>query len=341
MRQIYKQKFGPGTLLILLVLAALFAFIKITGNEIQNEISTEVKLATKFEKEENYRKAEEHLTKAENKFGIIYSIHVGTMSDGDDYFPENRIKGKKGFIQLLQIAQDMCDGETDIEKRLEQAAKNLEHIKNEPRDSSFNELYKLGLKSLDALKAVIPLVKLCNSSNFTQAKEELNKFMANKDYLEANAILVALSMYYKIAEETKSRQDVHEVVWMTSSFAEGSTADVPQKLADKAINLQKKLFPDEAASDSTVQEEDSEELSITEKYELALTLAKMGELEEAKNLLELCNKEKPENNTICYLLAVVYNKLGLEHKTELLCKEILKRDPEHEKAKNLLNRVSF
>jgi len=345
MGKINKGKYGPGTLLILLVLASLFAFVKIRGSVIHDEIVSELNLVTKFEKEENYQKVEEHLTRAENKFGIIYSLHVNTLNEGDNYFVKDTITGQKGYVQIIRIAFDMSEGNVMVQERLEQAAKNLEYISKEKSDSKFHKLYTLGSKSLKALKALLPVVELCKSSEFTKAKEELEKFSANKDYLEPNSLFVSLSMYYKIAEATKSPQDVSDVARMTGIFAEASNGKIHRQLAEKAINLQKELFnnqvPASMVQDSVVQEKNSEKLSVEEKYKLALTLAKEGKFEEAKKLLEQCNEERPQNNQICYLLAVVCDKLDLQRETRLFCKEILERDPNHEKAKKLLEKVSF
>ncbi len=58
-------------------------------------------------------------------------------------------------------------------------------------------------------------------------------------------------------------------------------------------------------------------------------------------MLERCRKEKPNDNEVCYYLALIYYKPGMEHKTRLFCNEILARDANHAKTKKFLARLIF
>ncbi len=352
----------PPRLLLFIIFLIVSGPFMLYGGYKNGQIESCLEASDKCMEKNDYLGAEKQMNEAGDHFGLLYDIYVIMPTFGGKYYRKDDVLGLRGVTRTTAIAQRMGNGEADVEELMKEATADVEQRGSFAGKSA--PLREIARKQMAALKKLLPLLKACKSGDFEKAYKDFQTFITNKDNLQYEVILMPVCrIAYELACNAPSRRIGEGMVAIIRIGAEESDNpffknlqreatmidfDAPRSTARQTVASSRKEEPKEApARPKKPEKPEKPETSETskagatleEKFANGLALARSKEFNKALPLIEQCYRERPDNDKICYTLALIHKNLGKNDDARRICEEMLQRNPANSQAQKLLASV--
>ncbi|MEW6710019.1 MAG: tetratricopeptide repeat protein [Candidatus Riflebacteria bacterium] len=317
--------FGMIRGLIFLVVLIVSAPFLIIGNYknglIQEGIDGSLAKMKKYDFIESQKKMEE----AGEHFGFLYDCYVMVLPViGGKYYDKKTYYGLRGVVRASGIAHRMAKGELDLDELIDETEKDLDKRGVFPKD--LKSLQKMGQDQIKALKKLLPIMRDSKKQNYDKALADLRIFMGNEKNLEYEVVIMPLTtLLHELAINTRDGPMIEMAKAIVFDMSKKTKNPFFQSMRIKVESLS--VQPIAEAPRKT---------SLKDKFASGMALMKKKQFEKARPLIEQCYKERPDNDKVCYALALIRRKMGQNDEARKLCNEILLRSPDSAAAKKLL-----
>jgi tetratricopeptide (TPR) repeat protein len=337
----------PGRLLLFLIVMIVSAPFMLVGYYKNSQIESCLESAGKCMASDDYLAAEKKLDEGASHFGILYDLYVILPSFGGKYYKQDDYFGIRGVARTAAIAQRMAEGEVNVEELIKEANADLE------TRGSFSEksapLREVARKQMVSIKKMLPIMRLVKSGEHQKAFTQFQAFLREPGNLEYEVILMPVCrLSVDLAENAQNPGIGESLIGIVRAAAQESKNPFFQELLRRASMIDfdaKKDFkkparvassrPEPAVTPS-VSPTKPEEKTFEQKFADGLAMARKKDFNKALPILEECYKVRPDNDNICYALALTLKNLGKSSEVKRLCEEMLQRNAENTKAQKLL-----
>ncbi len=341
----------PGRLLLFLIVMIVSAPFMVVGYYKNGQIESCLETAGKCMAKNDYLTAEKKMDEGAGHFGILYDLYVILPSFGGKYYKQDDYYGIRGVARTAAIAQRMGEGNIEVEELVKEAVADLE-----TRGSFTGKsvpLREIARKQIVAIKKLLPIMKVCKAQDYEKAFAQFQEFLGEKGNLEYEVILMPVCrLSVDLAEHAQNRRIAEGLIEIVSAAAQESDNPFFKELQRRAsmIDLdaagsskpaaqvaEKRSKPEPAPEPAPAKEPaKADSRTMEQKFADGLALARKKEFAKALPVLEECYKVRPDNDNICYALALTLKNLGKSSEVKRLCEEMLQRNGENTKAQKLL-----
>ncbi|HNX75931.1 MAG TPA: tetratricopeptide repeat protein [Candidatus Rifleibacterium sp.] len=293
--------------------------------------------------------AEKKMEEGASHFSLLYDIYIIMPTfGGSTYYKENDYLGIRGVVRTTAIAQRMAEWNLDVEELIKNASHDLE------RPGAFSgksvSMAENARKQIAALKKLLPVMKTCKEGRIEKAFEDFKAFILEKGNLEHAVVLMpVIRLAVELAEKSPSRDMAEKLLVLIRASSEesdnpffkdmqrrASMIDLsgPRPTRTKVVAEPEKPAPPSRRVEPA--KKPAKAVSMQEKFAAALAFARKKEFTEALPLFKECYGASPDNDKICYALALTQKNLGMNDEARRLCDEMLARNAGNTQAQKLL-----
>ncbi len=322
-----------GIFIVVLIVSAPFLAIGHYKNgQIKSLIEGSLDKMKKYDFVESQKKMEE----ATDHFGILYDCYVMVLPVvGGTYYDKKSFYGLRGVVRTGGLAQRMANYDLDVDSLIEEIELDLDRRGTFTKD--LKSLQTMAQDQMKALKKLLPIMRDCKNQNYDKAVASLRIFIDNDKNLQYEIVVMpTITVLYELGVNTRDKASIQLATVFSAEMGKKSKNPFFPKMRMKLESIT--FQSDYAASSSSAPAKPSQpkKLTLKQKFDSGVGLMKKKQFQKAVTMLKECYNEKPENDKICYALALAHKNVGQNQEAKKICDEILLRNPESAKVKKLL-----
>lgn len=320
--------FGFARLIIFLVLLVIAAPFLAVGSYKNGRIQEGIDGSLDKMKRYDFIEAQKKMDEAGEHFGFLYDCYVLALPlVGGKYYEKKTYYGLRGVVRTGGLAHRMAKWDLDVDDLITEVELDLNRRSVFP--DNLKSLQTMAKEQVQVLQKLLPIMKECKKNNYDKVFADLRVFMSVPKNVYYEVVVMPLtSLLVELSQNTRDGPTIN----MTKAIVKGMTEKTKNPFfRDMRMKV----------DSMTVQAESSyasrpKKTSLKDKFSTGMTLYKKKQYEKAMKEFEACYGERPDNDKICYALALTKKRMGQNEEAKKLCQEILLRQPENKTAKKLL-----
>ena len=338
----------PGRALAFIIFLIISGPFMLIGAYKNSQIESCLEASGKCMDRYDHLGAEKKMEEGASHFSWLYDIYIVMPTFGGKYYKQNDYLGIRGVVRTTAIAQRMAQWNLEVEELIKNASHDLD------RPGAFSgksvSIAENARKQIAALKKLLPIMRTCKEGRIEKAFEDFKAFIVEKGNLEYDVVLMpVIRLAVEIAEKTQSRDTAERLLVLVRASAQESDNPIFKDLQRRASMIDltgprptrtelagKAEKPTPPSRQVETERKPLKGLSMQEKFAAALAFARKKEFSEALPLFKECYGSSPDNDKICYALALTQKNLGMNDEARRLCDEMLARNAGNAQAQKLL-----
>ncbi len=318
--------FGMARVIIFLVVLIVSAPFLAIGNYKNGRIQSCIDGSLDKMKRYDFIEAQNKMDEAADHFGVLYDCYVMVLPVvGGKYYEKKTFYGLRGVVRTGGLAHRMARWDLDVDELIDETDKDLNRRSVFPQN--LKGLQQMAKDQLATLKRLLPMMKDCKKGDYDKVTADLRIFMGAPKNLDYEIVIMPLtSLLLELAQNTRDPTTIE----VTKSIVKGMTTKTKNPF------FREMRMKVESMTLQPVTASRPKKTSLKEKFASGMTLLKKKQFEKAMGYFEECYGERPDNDKICYALALTKKRMGQNEQAKKLCREILLRQPNNERTQKLL-----